>query len=208
MKQIYVHGLGQTPAAWKETLSGIRDGDGIVCPDLAELSRGKEISYQNLYRAFSQLCDKTEGALCLCGLSLGAVLCLNYAIDHPKKVHSLALIAVQYKMPKRLLQFQNMLFRIMPGSAFGQMGFQKKELIRLCGSMAELDFGGSIRKVACPVLLLCGEKDVSNKKASMELAEKLPNAEFAEIEGAGHEVNLEAPKKLAEKLAVFFFDCN
>ena len=33
----------------------------------------------------------------LCGLSLGAVLALNYAIDFPKKVNSLILIAPQYE---------------------------------------------------------------------------------------------------------------
>lgn len=50
--------------------------------------------------------------------SLGAVLTLNYAIDHPDKVKALVLIAAQYKMPKKLLKVQNMLFHLMPNSAF------------------------------------------------------------------------------------------
>ena len=33
----------------------------------------------------------------------------NYAIQYPKKVRSLVLIATQYKMPKKLLKFQNLL---------------------------------------------------------------------------------------------------
>ena len=53
-------------------------------------------------------CDKENEEIVLCGLSLGAVLTLNYAIDHPDKVKALVLIAAQYKMPKKLLfeQFQ------------------------------------------------------------------------------------------------------
>ena len=31
----------------------------------------------------------------------------------------------QYKMPKKLLKVQNMLFHLMPNSAFSKMGFKK-----------------------------------------------------------------------------------
>ena len=56
-----------------------------------------------------------------------AVLALNYAIDHPDKVKALVLIAAQYKMPRKLLKVQNMLFHLMPNSAFKKMGFKKAD---------------------------------------------------------------------------------
>ena len=43
-------------------------------------------------------------------------------------------------------------------------------VIRLCGTMAELDLRDSLHKMSCPVLVACGEKDNANKKASKELA--------------------------------------
>lgn len=61
---------------------------------------GKAATYGELYTAFSEECDKENDEIVLCGLSLGAVLALNYAIDHPDKVKALVLIAAQYKMPK------------------------------------------------------------------------------------------------------------
>lgn len=202
--QIFLHGLGQTPESWNETITRFKSPGQILCPNLAELLHGKAADYQSLYEAVSALCNQTDGILDLCGLSLGGVLALQYAIEQPGKVRSLVLIAPQYKMPKNLLRVQNLLFRFMPESAFQSTGFEKNAFIRLCGSMMDLDFSRSLSAVACPVLILCGERDSANRKAAGKLAELLRNAEMQKIPGAGHEVNLDAPEKLAEALRRFY----
>ena len=127
-------------------------------------------------------------------------MALNYAIDHPERVKALVLIAPQYKMPRTLLKLQNILFRFMSKSAFSQTGFQKADFIRLCRSMAELDFSRSLRKVTCPTLILCGEHDRANQKAARMLAGLLKNAQFQQIPNVGHEVNVDAPEALAKAL--------
>lgn len=204
MKRIYVHGLGQTPASWEKTLLYLNDGEENVCLDLAGMLRGKEANYQNLYQAFCALCDETGSPVDLCGLSLGGVLSLNYAADHPENVRSLVLIAPQYRMPKKLLRVQNTLFRFMPGSMFRQTGFGKRELIQLCGSMAELDFSASLHKITCMVLVVCGQRDRANGTAAGKLAGMLSHAELRIVGGAGHEVNVDAPEQLAALLAEFY----
>lgn len=204
MRRIYVHGLGQTPDSWDKVIAQTEpDGDSL-CPDLAEICRGKEAAYETLYEGFAEICESFEEKMDLCGLSLGGVLCLHYAVEHPEKVNSLVLIGAQYKMPKRLLKFQNILFRCMPESAFRQAGFGKKDFIRLCGTMAELDFSSSIQKIACPALVVCGERDSANRKAALELVGLLQDARLQTIDGAGHEINTEAPEKLAEALRDFY----
>lgn len=204
MKQVYVHGLGQTPASWERTCYYLNDNGQSVCPNLAEIVRGREINYQNLYKAFASICNEMDSSINLCGLSLGGVMALNYAIDYPEKVNSLVLIAAQYKMPKKLLQLQNLLFRFMPKSMFQQMGFGKKEFIHLCKTMMELDFSNDLRKISCPVLVVYGEKDDANKKASIELANILQDAELQVVNGSGHEINTDAPETLAEILRIFY----
>ena len=204
MNQIYVHGLGQTPDSWAKTISHMQTDVHSVCLDLPELIRGKQATYQNLYAAFSDACNKYDKSVNLCGLSLGGVLALNYAIDYPKKVNSLVLIATPYKMPRHLLQFQNMLFRFMPNSMFQQTGFCKREFLQLCKTMMHLDFSDSLPQISCPALVICGEKDTANKKASAKLADILANAEFSELKGSGHEVNTEAPEQLAAVLCRFY----
>lgn len=204
MTRVYIHGLGQTPVSWEKTLSSLNCIDQSICPDLAKLVQGEEVSYQSLYRAFSKRCNDAGEVIDLCGLSLGGVMALNYAIDHPEKINSLVLIAVQHKMPRKLLKLQNMLFRFMPKTMFDQTGFGKAEFIGLCKSMAELDFSSLLSRVSCPVLVVCGEKDNANKKASIELADILKTAQLQIVSGAGHEINIDAPEELAEMLREFY----
>lgn len=204
MKKIYIHGLGQTSEIWNKVIQKTGSAEQSICPNLSELVNEKEVNYKNLYQGFSDFCDNTEGMLALCGLSLGGILALNYAIDHPEKVHSLVLIGVQYKMPKMLLQFQNLLFCLMPQIAFEQMGFQKKEFLQLCRSMMDLDFSDVLGKIICPVLVVCGEKDSANKKASVEMEKQIEHAQIRMIARAGHEVNADAPEELADVLQEFW----
>jgi C_GCAxxG_C_C family probable redox protein len=204
MKHLYLHGLGQKPDSWDRVIKETTVSDRSVSLSLAEMLEGKAATYGELYTAFSEECDKENDEIVLCGLSLGAVLALNYAIDHPDKVKALVLIAAQYKMPKKLLKFQNMLFRFMPNATIKQFGLKKADVISLCGTMAELDFRDSLCKVSCPVLIVCGEKDNANKKASKELAGYLSDSHFHELLKAGHEANTEAPEELAAVLQEFY----
>ena len=204
MRTIYLHGLGQTPADWENLIAREEFAENSVCPDLTELCQEKQVTYQNLYEGFSRVCSKADGPVALCGLSLGGVLALHYTIEHPDQVSSLVLIATQYKMPKRLLRIQNVLFHFMPNSMFQQTGFGKKEFIQLCKTMMELDFSSSIQEISCPTLVVCGERDTANKKASTELASLLKNADLQIIRDSGHEVNMEAPERLAQALCVFY----
>ena len=204
MKQIYLHGLGQNPDSWSKVIEQLEAAEHSMCPDLSELVQGQDTTYQNLYAAFSAMCDEIEEDICLCGLSLGGVLALNYAIEHPEKIKGLVLIATQYKMPKKLLRVQNAIFRFMPKSMFQQMGFGKLDFLKLCNTMMELNFSDSIDNVSCPTLVIYGEKDRANKNASIELANMLIDAELQVFNGVGHEINIEAPDKLEETLRVFF----
>lgn len=204
MKYLYLHGLGQKPDSWNRTIKETKVSGSSISLSLAEMSEGKDVTYKELYSAFSEVCDKEDEEIVLCGLSLGAVLALNYAIDHPDKTKALVLIAAQYKMPEKLLKFQNMLFRLMPNSMFKQTGFTKADVISLCGTMAELDFTESLHNVSCPVLIVCGEKDNANKKASQELARYLSKCSFYELLKTGHEVNIEAPEEMAIVLQKFY----
>ena len=204
MKYLYLLGIGQKPNSWNKVIKETKVSESSVKLSLAEMLEGKSATYKELYSAFSSECDKENDGIILCGLSLGAVLSLNYAIDHPDKVKALVLIAAQYKMPKKLLKVQNILFHLMPNSAINKMGFKKADVINLCSTMAELDFSDSLHKVSCPVLIVCGEKDNANKKTSKKLCHYLSSSCFHELLKTGHEANIEAPEELAIVLQNFY----
>ncbi len=204
MQYLFLHGLGQTPESWSAVLDCLDEKIGCLCPNLTELLQGQTVNYSNLYRNFAACCDQNEGPLCLCGLSLGAVLALHYTVEHPSKVHALALIAAQYQMPKRLLQFQNVIFHLMPKTMFRETGFGKQDFIGLTRSMTSLDFRDGLHNISRPVLLICGEKDKANRAASESLKTLLPNAKLEIVKNAGHEINIDAPMQLAKLLNAFW----
>ena len=74
----------------------------------------------------------------------------------------------------------------------------------MCRSMMELDFADRLGKITCPVLVVCGEKDSANKKASMELEKQIEHAQIRMITRAGHEVNADVPEELANVLQEFW----
>lgn len=204
MRYIFLHGLGQDSSSWDHTISFLSRHRPIYCPDLPELLQQKEVTYNHLYASFVEYCAEIDEPLHLCGLSLGGILALNYAIKYPERVSSLVLIGVQHKMPKILLKFQNMIFRLIPNSAFQQMGFTKQDFIQLTNSMSTLNFSKGLHNISCKTLIVCGKNDHANKKASKELTALIPTAKLQFITKAGHEVNTQAPRELAEMIEAFY----
>ena len=204
MQPIFIHGLGQTSSSWKKTLAFMPDETRALCPNLCEIIGSNDVTYTNLYHAFAEYCNEAPSPVNLCGLSLGRIIALNYTIDYPGRVNSLVLIGTQYKMPKLLLKIQNGIFRILPQAMFKGMGFQKRDIISLTNSMTNIDFSEQLKKISCPTLIICGEKDSANKKAAKSLYENISGAKFTYIENAGHATNEDNPQKLAFEIENFF----
>ena len=204
MNKILIHGLGQDASSWKQTVSKMEKKNEVVCLELLSTLEGKEVNYPNLYHAFSDYCDSVNEKLDLCGLSLGAVLALKYATEHPQKIHSLVLIAGQYKMPKLLLKMQNIIFRLMPKAVFDKIGLTKRDALKLTRSMMTIDLTDNLKKVVCPTLILCGEQDKTNRKSAIEMHRCIETSEIQFIQNAKHEVNMDVPAELAKILNDFY----
>ncbi|MGL5677256.1 MAG: alpha/beta fold hydrolase [Cellulosilyticaceae bacterium] len=204
MQTIFIHGLGQNASSWDETISYLPKDNEYICLDLFSLVKGEEITYDHLYQKLEIQLNEIPGKLRLCGLSLGGVMTIHYAIKHPEKVDSLIVVAGQYKMPKQLLKLQNIIFRFIPESKFNDMGIKKKDFIGLTKSMMTIDFTQELEKISCPTLILCGEKDTPNKKAAKTLVTMIKGAELRFIQSAKHEVNTDKPKELAACINNFY----
>ncbi|MFR9216288.1 MAG: alpha/beta fold hydrolase [Ruthenibacterium sp.] len=202
--KILVHGSGHKAASWDKTLSYMQDNGDIMCPSLASILEGKEASYENLYASFADYCSRVDGQVHLCGLSLGGILALNYALDFPEKVKTLVLIGTPHKIPKVMFGIQNMIFRLLPKSVFETMAFDKKDTFALGSSMKNLNFSDRAGDIRCPALILCGEKDSANMKSAHCLSQNIKNAKLKMIENTGHVVNEESPKTLAEILNEYY----
>lgn len=202
--KIFVHGSGHKATSWEKTISYMTNNEDIVCPNLSSILEGKEASYENLYSSFVKYCSEFDGQIHLCGLSLGGILALNFALDFPQKVKTLVLIGTPYKVPKVAFSFQNIIFRFLPKSIFETMAFDKKNTFALGDTMKNLDFSDRVKNIKCPTLILCGKKDSANMKSADYLSQSIRSAELKIIENTGHVVNEENPKALADILNEYY----
>ncbi len=202
--KVFVHGSGHKAASWNQTVSYMADAEDIRCPELSSILEGKSASYENLYAAFVTYCNEIDGQIHLCGLSLGGILALNYALDHPQKVKTLVLIGTPHKVPKAAFGFQNIIFRFLPKSMFKSMAFDKKDTFALGNTMKDLDFSGRVDQIQCPTLILCGEKDSANMKSARYFSQTIKSAELKALENTGHVVNEESPEALARILTEYY----
>ena len=205
MKKILIHGSGHKADSWNKVVSYMNNKD-ILCPNLSTILNGKEASYTNLYSSFVEYCNKIDGPIELCGLSLGGILALNYAIDYPNKVEKLVLIGTPHKVPKVMFSIQIVIFKFLPKSIFETMAFNKKDTFILGKTMKNLDFSNGVQNIKCPTLIICGEKDSANLKSAYYIAENIKNAKLEIMKNTGHIVNEENPEELAKLLTEFWKD--
>ena len=204
MTKVFIHGSGHKGSSWNEVVKSMKNRDSILCPDLSTILNGKEARYSYLYSSFVEYCNGIEGQIDLCGLSLGGILALNYAIDYPNKVKSLILIGTPHKVPKLMFSIQNVIFRLLPKSTFKEMAFNKKDTFILGNTMKELDFSHKVNVIKCPTLIICGDKDNTNMKSAHFLSENIKGSKLNIIKQTGHVVNEENPKELARILDDYY----
>lgn len=199
MKTVLLHGLGQSPRDW-DGVTGQLPALDMDCPGLFSPAAAGPLTYSGILERLEARYAHTAEPLRLCGLSLGAVLALDYTIRHPDKVAALVWIAGQLRSPTALVDMQNLVFRCLPNGMFEGMGLSKQDAIQLARSMRSLDLTEGLDRVTCPVDVVCGQRDRANQKAARALAARLPRARLHIIPGAGHEINRDAPGAIARLL--------
>ena len=185
MKKILIHGSGHKADSWNKVIVYMNNED-ILCPNLSEILNGKEESYDNLYNSFVEYCNKIDGKVDLCVLSLGGILALNYAIDYPDKIEKLVLIGTPHKVPKVIFTIQNIIFKFLPKKLFETMAFNR------------------VQNIKCPTLIICGEKDNANIQSAHYLAENIENVKLEIMKNTGHIVNEEKPDELSKLIIDFW----
>ena len=194
MKIVFLHGLGQRAVDWDQVASQFPNTD---CPELFEMA-GEKLNYSAILSSLEERYEYEKEPLCLCGLSLGGMLALDYALRHGDRVAAMVLLGARDRAPRLLMDIQDLLFRCMPDKAFASTGMKKEQVRDLTRSMKNLDFTDRLSTIHCPVTVACGEKDHPNLATARRLAKDLPNARLYVVPHAGHELNTDAPDTVAE----------
>lgn len=207
MTYILIHGLGQDSNSWGKVEYYLTNyNQKVEVPNLFKISKGK--SFDNLYNDFEKYCNSFNDKLNLCGLSLGEILALEYTKKFPNKVNSLIIIGVPYKIPKLLFSLQNIIFKFLPNNTFEKIGTTKKDFCLLVNSMKNINILKNTTNIKCKTLVLCGKKDKTNLKNIKLLSENIQNSKVELINNSGHEVNVDNPQELFNKIYKFLENNN
>jgi 3-oxoadipate enol-lactonase len=207
---VLLHGLGQSPIAWQDVVSGLGAGRPMTAPWMRGLKPKDPVGF-DLGAAAAGVADELElhgiRQADFLGVSVGASVALRLAVERPSLVGRLVLGSPLVRPSKGALRMQRLAMRLVPESKLVDAGVSRPRMLAVLDALKGFDGTESLREVTVPVLLVVGGRDKSGIAASQQLAALLRESEVAVIEGAGAVLNTEAPRELAD-LATRFLDAD
>lgn len=204
---VFLHGLGEGPNAWDAQRGVLPAGfEAVVVDVFGEQGPGTstEFSLESAARLVLQELDRSGiDRAHWCGLSLGAMIALQAALDHPERVLSLTLAAGQVKPPRTLMSLQRAVMRMLPASLVEKWGADKETMLAVLRAVGHTDFSTRLACISAPTLVLCGSKDRANLPAARTLVRGIHGAELRIIPGAGHQSHIQAPDEFARLFGGF-----
>lgn len=203
---VFLHGIGVGPDSWDAHLAALPDGYTGIAPQIAGLTDADERVFTLSGAASDVIRDLDQRGVDrahLCGLSLGAMIAVQAAIDYPDRVASLVLSGGQVHPPPALMTLQSALMRVLPARVVAPDGTSKQRVLGVLAEVARIDFRPHLARIAAPTLVLCGSKDRVNLSAARALATGIPDARLRVIDGGGHELNTHKPELFNAEVAAF-----
>ena len=228
---LFLHGLGGTRIAWEPQLHNLSDQWRCVAWDMPGYGSSptptEPLTFASLADAVIQLLDVLEvDHSVIVGLSMGGMIGLHTALNHPDRVSSLILVDSSPSFGFDGTTDANSWIneRISPLQEGRTLGEIAPDVLRsitapqtdnsvideAVQAMARISTSGftaavhcltthnvtnSLNRIDTPTMVIVGDQDKETPPSySRYLADHIPNARYAEIAGAGHLSNLEAPE--------------
>jgi 3-oxoadipate enol-lactonase len=201
-----LHGVGSGPSAWQPQIGALCDRFHLAVPDVLGAPGAPETF------SFPEVCGtladwmrtRPTGPVHLVGLSLGAMIAVRLAADHPDVTASLIISGAQLKPPRLLMTIQRAVMAVLPARLLGATSSQeKRRLVSVIDSVSHVDLRADAIRVQARTLVLCGARDRFNLPASRLAARLIRGAELRVIPGAGHEWNVQLPELFTTTVEVF-----
>lgn len=203
---VLLHAAGQSPQMWQDQVTALPPGFRAVAPWLHGLRPAKADTF-DVERAAAEVAQTLDlqgvRTASVCGLSLGARVALQFAIDHPDRCEALVLASPPARPPWSMRLARQAAMRVLPKSVYRQQNVDKAKVIQAMREVARIESVSGLEKVTAPTLLLCGSEDPASERSARALSERIDNAELQTIAGAGHMINTDRPEDFNSALYEF-----
>jgi pimeloyl-ACP methyl ester carboxylesterase len=227
---VLIHGAGGDHLSWPSEIRRMAD-ERIFTLDLPGHGKSEGPGRQTVADYASSVVEFLDAAglskAVFVGHALGGAIALTLAIDHSERVAGIGLISAGSCLPIASSALENAanpatvvlavqsLLELMhipqvPESLKAQI-FRQLSSVRptlLHGDLLacdQFDVTSRLETIHIPVLVLCGTDDqFTPRRYSESLAGQIPGAALQIIDGAGHLVMLEQPRRVAGLISVFF----
>jgi 3-oxoadipate enol-lactonase len=226
---LLVHGMGTGADAWQPQLDHFAEHVRVLAPDLPGYgdSAGPFSIPRSVAALRAVLDERGIGQAVLCGLSVGALVSLRFALSYPERVAGLVVVAGFAALPAdartQQLAMATQLAEMPSEATAGVVeqvvapvpaasrdaarralaGFAPSSLAALMREASLFDVADECRGFDRPTVVAWGADDHLNAPLGRVLASLLGSAATREIPGAGHVANLDAPVAFNDMLKEF-----
>lgn len=198
-----LQGLAQNPGDWAKVRARLPGDIPVQNVDVLKLGfgEGQELSLHLAVQELEELIGGRDDVV-IVGLSYGAVIAAQHAIDHPRPQRRYLLAGAQIK-PRRwpgriLLRAHPAVRMLMQLRTLRRLDPRKvRSITRM---YAHLDLRPQLPRITSHVTFAVGTLDKPHYKPAHDVARLVPNSEILELRGAEHESNKTGPQQFARRI--------
>jgi pimeloyl-ACP methyl ester carboxylesterase len=203
---IFLHGPGQSPPVWQDVVSQINPDQHMVAPWLKGLKPTEHAGF-SMDVAVGAVLDLMEARGAeqadLVGYSLGGLVALRVALQHPEKIKHIVLVSTPMVPTQSVLTRQLWMARLTPSSFFKEVS--KEHVVAALEALTESDMWVDLSDLSTPTLVLAADGDPMGR-ASAEQAAAHPMATKCLLPGTEGNLLATQPEKLAQLISDFCGD--
>lgn len=226
---VLIHGAGGDHLSWPPEIRRL-PGFRVFTLDLPGHGKTEKPGLQSAWDYARQVAEFSAAVglarAVYVGHDMGGAIALALALDFPNRAAGIGLIAAgprlpiassilenvstQSTFPQAVEAFHALTLGPQTPAALSETTFARLAAARqtlLYGDLLacdQFDATGRLEAVGAPTLVVCGTDDkLTPVRFSETLASRIPGAALQTIDGAGHMVMLEQPRRLAKLLSVF-----
>ena len=139
----------------------------------------------------------------LCGVALGAMVALQVAATHPRRVSALVLCTAARPPAPTVRSLHRGVTGVLPARALQVLGDGGRQALAALDQVRPLDYGPLVPLVIPPALVLYGAHDPVNARASRRLARALPDGSAVAMTDGGPGWMWDEPERFVDAVEEF-----